>query len=226
MLTYADLCDVCWRMLTYAYIYSGVTRLRTIGRALPPFILRFCIRVLMLSVIGWRAVDLQETYIFVMWVCFSSERFSSAKKKRKIRDKRKIILLVLDYHKFLNLFVCIFVFLCVSLNFYDASVALHCQGVYHLSPGGQTRPWTHKFVPMGFVWHTPIRQVKSVLPLECVDMEDDTTSSWSCFCKQFCLQLWLRTRVNVSLKSFTCKFEKVQHLVTVTTLSYTTLTIR
>ena len=110
-------------------------------------------------------LDLLETCIFVMWVYFSSERFSSAENKRKIRDKRKIILL--DYHKFLNL-VCIFVFLCVSLNFYDAYVALHCQGVWRLSPGGQKSPWTYKFVQMGFVFSlfdlAPIRKVKSVLP--------------------------------------------------------------
>ena len=43
----------------------------------------------MLYVIGWRAVDLHETCIFVMWVYFSSERFSSAENKRKMKGQKK-----------------------------------------------------------------------------------------------------------------------------------------
>ena len=110
----------------------------------------------MLYVIGWRAVDLHETCIFVMWVYFSSKRFSSAENKRKIRDNQK----------------------------------------------------SQKCPSPGVCWHGRWYHVVMIVLLQTV-LSSIVTG----------------TRVKVSLKGYTGKIEKVQHLVTVTTLSYTTMTI-
>jgi hypothetical protein len=150
----------------------------------------------MLYVIGWRAVDLHETCIFVMWVYFSSERFSSAENKRKMKGQKKnnlISLRLSQVPKPLCMYFC-FPLCLIKL--------LWCL---------RSTPLSRRMTPFTRCSNAPVNT--QIRPNGIVLLQTVLSS------------IVTGTRVKVSLKGYTGKIEKVQHQVTVTTLSYTTMTI-